>query len=159
MYTSTRTITINAALLRKIQGDNRRLRRLLKQADHTLGLSPGIEAPWVEAPRRAAQLLSELRDQLSMHFAMEEVFGYFEPNSVDRRLAEAYESLREEHVPLYMEICDIAERAERVVYGECSTHELKRIALHFRAFLDQLLAHESREIELILQAMDLRKAA
>jgi hypothetical protein len=150
MPTRTRTVKINAAFLRKAKKDNSRLRKLLRRADRTLSLP----SPRADAPRRVAKLVAELRDQLSMHFALEEMFGYFDDSMIlTPELLDACETLRREHVPLFLEICDIAERAERVAYHETPEKELRRVGLRFRAFLDQLLTHESREIDLILQAL------
>src|SRR5688572_11473024 len=101
MPTVTRTVNINAAFLRKAKKDNGRLRKLLRQADRTLSFS----SPRADAPRRVAKLVGELRDQLSMHFALEEMFGYFDDSMLlTPELLDACEVLRQEHVPLFLEI-------------------------------------------------------
>ena len=57
-------------------------------------------------------LLIELQDQLALHFALEEAYGYFDdPIWVAPHISDLAESLRAEHVALYSELCDLAEQA------------------------------------------------
>ena len=64
---------------------------------------------------RLASLLAELRDQLAMHFALEEAYGYFHnPVEVEATLAETARRLRAEHSPLYLRCSQLADHAENL---------------------------------------------
>ena len=112
MLRATRTVTINAAFLREIKEDNERLQALLEEV---LGMCQ-TRPPALVRPRRFASLLAELLDQLAMHFALEGAYGYFnDPVSVAPHLSEQADRLRRQHADLYVEMMQIAERAERIV--------------------------------------------
>ena len=74
MVTAQRTLTINAAFLQEIKEDNRELRQLLDDCAALLSRphQAGVEL------RRVSQLFGKLRDQLAMHFSLEEAYGYFD---------------------------------------------------------------------------------
>jgi hypothetical protein len=108
-----------------------------------------------QSARILVDKLSQLRDQLALHFALEEAYGYFDdPVFVDPRLSDQAEQLREEHRHLYTKICELVDYAEQLHYrGEWASW-LTRVSLGFHAFHDQLLSHESKEQDLILAAYD-----
>jgi hypothetical protein len=68
--TAERTLTINAAFLQEIKEDNRELRHLL---DGCAALLARPDPAGID-PKRLAAMLSKLRDQLAMHFALEEAY-------------------------------------------------------------------------------------
>ena len=150
MATITHTVAINAAFLQEIKQDNRELRQLLDQAEAMLS------SPWpARTPiHRLVELLGSLRDQLAMHFALEEAYGYFdEALTVEPRLSERAGELREEHQILFLDMCDLVDLAEQQLYGEpAPTKRLLQLALRFDEFHFQLMEHESRETELIQHA-------
>ena len=74
MVTAQRTLTINAAFLHEIKEDNRELRHLL---DDCCGAA-GAAASGGSRIAAGGQLLGKLRDQLAMHFSLEEAYGYFD---------------------------------------------------------------------------------
>lgn len=145
----TMTVTINAAFLREIKDDNRRLGELL---DELRGRCSATEHQAVD-PGSLASLLAQLRDQLALHFSLEEAYGYFEdPVAVAPRLCRRAKSLRDQHQTLFMQICEMVEYAERWQYHEIRQQALERIAIRFLTFEQQLREHESLENDLIQQA-------
>ena len=73
MAVLTGTLTINAAFLAEIKEDDLRLRELLNAAAHdaTDSASGRINA------RERVELYQALRDQLALHFTLEDAYGYF----------------------------------------------------------------------------------
>jgi hypothetical protein len=148
--TATGTVTINAAFLQEIKDDNQELRQLLQQVAR-LTSRPGLRV----RPRRVPQLLDDLRDQLAMHFALEEAYGYFEDAvSVAPRLCYQAEQLRNEHTGLFLEICRIAEQGKKLLDGETSANVLEQLESDFAAWRHRFAEHERREINLVLAAFD-----
>lgn len=151
MATVTRTVAINAAFLQEIKEDNRELRHLLAETGDLLSRPQEVRTP----RRQLAEVLGNLRDQFAMHFSLEEAFGYFD-DAVDvaPRLSEQAESLRSEHDGLFRKICEIEEAAEQLLYGEAATRVGNELAQQFFVFRDAFESHESRENDLIFQALD-----
>ena len=149
---TTQTVTINAAFLQEIKQDNVELRDLLERSSSQLSVGSHLGSN----PRTMVDTLSRLRDQLAMHFALEEAFGYFD-DAVDvaPRLSARAEDLRQEHEQFFLEMCEIVERAERLLYREASPQKTRaEIAQRFSAFYSALNEHEAREQDLILEALD-----
>ena len=107
--TSTGTVTVNAAFLQEIKEVNQDLWRLLDR------LREMCANPAIIRSRRSQFLgqIEELRDQLALHFALEEAYGYFEdPVYVAPQLCDRAFALRDEHRQLYLEVCQLEERAQ-----------------------------------------------
>ncbi|MEZ6131277.1 MAG: hypothetical protein R3C59_21590 [Planctomycetaceae bacterium] len=68
MLTATHTVTVNAAFLQEIKDDDEQLRTLLEQTRQACKSLSYLDI----SASRLASLLAELRDQLAMHFALEE---------------------------------------------------------------------------------------
>ncbi len=151
MLVATRTVGINAAFLQEIKQDNVELRELLQDVSQRLLQ----RRPRLSDSRPLVELLTRLRDQMAMHFALEEAFGYFE-NAVDiaPRLSERADGLRAEHDLFFIDICGICEQAEQLLYHETSARTLRQIATRYADFYDALQQHEARETELIMEAFD-----
>lgn len=151
MFIATGTVTVNAAFLQEIKDDSREFRQLLCQASEMLGPA---HLSTVE-PKRIVDLLLRLRDQLALHFTLEEAYGYFEDalNSAPQ-LSEQAELLRNQHQPLFMDLCRIVEAAEQMLYGESDDHARARIARMFHNFRADMQLHEAREQDLILAAFN-----
>jgi hypothetical protein len=148
---SSGTLSINAAFLQEIKEDNRLLRDLLERA---FGLCTDPRFQRVH-PRRLVELFRELQDQLAMHFALEEAFGYFDDAiDVAPHLSQTACNLRSQHAEFFVQICDMVDMAEQLLYGETSTHVLWSFSSRFTSFYDQLHQHEACENELICQALD-----
>jgi len=146
----TRTVTVNAAFLQEIKDVDQELWQRLEEMRHR------CQRPIGPAHcRHLTERLSELRDQLALHFALEEAYGYFDdPIEVEPRLCHAAESLRSDHRRLYMQLTSIVDRAETLM----RTEQLATLALwvgpEFIDFDAALRDHESRENELIYEAYD-----
>jgi len=148
---TTSTVTVNAAFLQEIKEDNSRLRQLTEEAENFVANQDLAQ----EKPHDFANLVDELRDQLAFHFALEEAYGYFEePVNEAPRLSQTAIRLREEHQSLFVEICSLAEEAERLAYEERSAKGLQSMVAGLRKFQARLRQHEAEENELILSAFD-----
>ncbi|NIL97130.1 MAG: hemerythrin domain-containing protein [Planctomycetales bacterium] len=153
MATVTSTLTINAAFLQEIKEDNRQLQDLFQQ---TLMLLNRPRRKRVE-PRRIVRYFSWLRDQLALHFALEDAYGYFEDAIAEApRLSEAAAELHAQHDELFQEICELIEEAEQLMYHErpCGYRETTELAIRFYRFHAEFQKHETRENELVLDAFD-----
>ena len=145
----TTTVTINAAFLEEIKEDDRRLRHLLTEA-RTAFAQRRFHRAWLI---RTVALLCDLRDQLALHFTLEESFGYFdEPVCAAPWLSDRADTLRAQHPDLFVQICEIVEVAERSLDPDARPARLDQLADRFDEFLAALEQHETDETELIFQA-------
>lgn len=150
MAIATGILAVNAAFLRDIKDDNRRLHDLLDETSRLFASTNSVE---VKA-RRVVNALVELRDQLALHFALEEAYGYFEdalestPN-----LTERAEKLRSQHRELFVELCGIVDQAEQGLYHENPKANCVPLEERFQRFLDDLRQHEAREVDMIMEAL------
>ena len=142
MLVATRTVTVNAAFLQEIKQDNVELRELLEETSTRLLKN----RPRLHDARQMVELLGQLRDQLAIHFSLEEAFGYFEDaTEVAPRLSERAEELRAEHELFFRDICAICEQAEKLLYHEAAGPPmLRNIAGRSVALYDALEQHERR---------------
>ena len=151
MSTSTRTVTINAAFLQEIKDDSYELRQLLLRAD-MLVATPVQGVAFAQA---AAPLLEELCDQLALHFALEEAYGYFDDAiDVAPQLSHRSEVLRSQHAAMYRQLCGLLEAVEQLRYQEHHRPQVHDLIATYTAFRRALAEHESRETEIILEAFD-----
>ena len=150
VLTQTATVTVNPAFLQEIKEVNQELWML--QAD----LRHRFQRP--VAPGHARFLLDKLcllRDQLALHFSLEEAYGSFDdPIDVAPQLSRAADRLRAEHKGLYLDLCDLVERSERMFYDEQHAALTLWLGPQFLSFDDRLRSHEERENELIVDAYD-----
>jgi hypothetical protein len=148
--TLTGTVTVNAAFLAEIKEVNQELWSLLANLRHRCQrpIAPG-------QCRLLIDKLCTLRDQLALHFALEEAYGYFEdPVDVAPRLSRQADQLRGEHKGLYLDFCELVDRAERMLYDEQHAALALWMGPEFLEFDARLRSHEERENELILAAYD-----
>ena len=151
MLVAARTLRVNPAFLQEIKEDNVELREMLEALAGELI----TRRPRMHDPRRLFEMLSRLRDQLGIHFALEEAFGYFEDAlDVAPRLSETTEELRAEHDLFFRDICRLCDFVEQVIYDEKPSHSVRQVATRFSAFHDAFQQHEARERELIMDAFD-----
>ena len=68
---ATRTVTTRAAVFQEIKEDDVQLRALLARVCQLCKIH---SAAWIR-PRRFAMLLTELRDQIPMHLALDDLAG------------------------------------------------------------------------------------
>jgi len=148
--TSTGTVTVNAAFLQEIKEVNQELWSLLADLSHR------CQRPIAPSHcRLLIDKLCQLRDQLALHFSLEEAYGYFEdPVDVAPQLGRQAEQLRAEHKDLYLDLCDLVERAERMFYDDQHAALALWIGPEFLEFEQRLRRHEERENELIMDAYD-----
>lgn len=146
--TLTGTVTVNAAFLQEIKDVNQELWALLRELSHR------CQRPIAPAQgRHLIDKLCTLRDQLALHFSLEEAYGYFDdPIDVAPQLSTQAEHLRAEHKEMYTDLCDMIERAERMFYDEQHTELALWIGPEFLAFDGRLRDHEDRESDLITEA-------
>ncbi len=147
----TGTLTVNPAFLQEIKEDDREFRQLLCQAVETFGPA---HLSTIEA-KRIVELLGRLRDQLALHFTLEEAYGYFE-DAIDTapRLSDQAECLRNQHQDLFSGFCAIIDAAEQLMYEEPVNQQRGKIAHMFHSFRADLQLHEARENDLIMAAFN-----
>ncbi len=149
MALATRTVSINPAFLQEIKDDHHELRQLLHHA------AAAVNRPvWMRLEfSQLVELLIKLRDQLAMHFSLEEAYGYFEDAITEApHLSRRAEQLRAQHFELFSEICTLVEQAEQHLYHEPAATALARLADGFRQFSSALQTHEANECQLIVEA-------
>lgn len=147
----TSTLTINAAFLQEIKEVNEDLWRQLEEVRGICGTAADVRGHARQLPNTLAQL----RDQLAMHFALEEAYGYFEdPVAVAPHLNATACTLRDEHSSLYSSICEVLEFVESAFYAGHLPTSAEQVVERFQVFYDQLQTHEAKENELILKAYD-----
>lgn len=149
--TATRTITINAAFLQEIKDDNRHLQDVRK-AIRALLQNRSLVASHLT---RLLVLLEEFRDQLAMHFTLEEAFGYFEDAiDVAPRLSESVERLRAQHADLFGMLVHLVAEAESLLTHRASTEHIDALIERLQDFDSALSDHELQESQLMLEALD-----
>lgn len=151
MAVVSRTLTLNAAFLQEIKEDNRQLRNLLSETKAVFSDLGSAFPPH----KSVVDLLWRLRDQLAMHFSLEDAFGYFDDAIAEApRLSEQAEFLRRQHDDLFLQVCELVEESEQLLYGDGSSRHRAALAERYFAFYGAFREHESRENELILRAFD-----
>lgn len=157
MLTAQGTLTVNAAFLQEIKDENRELRQLLHDCDAALGKCTSAGAGSAAAdgpldPKLALDLLMRLRNQLSLHFSLEETYGYFDDAvQVTPQLADRALKLRGQHSDLFLSFCALVERAEQT---SKDGQGIRDIAEQFADFHARFQEHESRETELIVEVLN-----
>lgn len=150
VVTSTGTVTVNAAFLQEIKEVNQELWTLLADLRHRClrPIAPGQSRILIDK-------LCQLRDQLALHFSLEEAYGYFDdPVDVAPQLSREAEQLRDQHKELYLDLCDLDERAERMYYDEQHAALALWIGPEFLEFDRRFRNHEERENDLIVEAYE-----
>jgi hypothetical protein len=147
--TTVRQLTVNAAFLKDIKDDNRDLKILMDKIQPLSSPLPTAVNHWPELIR----LFADLRDQLAMHFSLEEAYGYFEDAiTTAPQLSVTAECLRSQHSRLFQQICDLADRALEV--SADSEVQIDSFLNRFDQFQAEFQKHEEAELKLILDAMD-----
>lgn len=146
---ATTPVTINAAFMQEIKEGSEELWQLLREIRHLRSHPLSIRLH----PRRSVMLLQQLQDQLGLYFTLEEYYGYFEnPAVADSFLSEQASALRDQHQAMYLDICAIVDRAERLLDQRRLASLTHHIAIRVDAFYEQLQAHEAAEQNLLLGA-------
>ncbi len=148
----TTTVTVNAAFLQEIKEVNEDLWKLLEKVKLLCANPPRAQ----DQGRQVVEMLAELRDQLAMHFALEEAYGYFDdPIRVAPQLSVAACALRDEHQVLYAMVRDLADDVDELYRAGDLPKSPSGVAERFQDYYEHLQLHENRENELILDAYDL----
>ena len=99
--------------------------------------------------------LDELRDQIALHFALEEAYGYFnDPQHETPHLDELAAQLRDEHQEIYFLINTLADDAQDARCHRWPHESLTALCDVFLDFARRLDLHESQENELIFCIYD-----
>jgi hypothetical protein len=146
------TLVVNPAFLQEIKESNPDL-------DHTLDnlrqLLRSRDCP-NDICNQLARSLDDLREQLSLHFSLEEAYGYLAVTDAPSRvLSELACRAQSQHGMLYMQLSDLAEQAEELQYRGVEVDQLRRLLERTREFDSEFRAHEQAEFELIERAYDL----
>ena len=98
-------------------------------------------------------MLSDLRDQLALHFTLEEAYGYFdEAVNIAPQLSLQAEGLRSQHRQLFEQVRDLADRVTEV---SAESEEQSAIFVNqLCQFKSAFEKHEEAELDLILQSLD-----
>ncbi len=146
----TGTLTINAAFLKEIKDDNSDLSNLIDATFDALN----SQAPQKVNARSLFDILSQIRDYLAMHFALEDEFGYFDDAvDVPFQLSCQADILKAQHEQFYSEICHIAEAAESLLHGNPGSVAMKRKVIDaFKSFYVRFQDHEEAERDLVFQS-------
>jgi len=148
-HIQTRRLAVNAAFLKDIKDDNRDLKGLLEKIFPLAHHPQTAINHWVEL----VDLFANLRDQLALHFALEEAYGYFEDAVVSApQLSVVAECLRGQHPDLFERIRHLADKCTEV---SVESHEqVSRFLADFDRFRQDFEKHEEDELRLILDALD-----
>ena len=141
------TLTINAAFLADIKEDNSRLRELLNVA-----VSDAIQKTFDRfSSRNRVEMYHAIRDQLGLHFALEDAYGYFHDALEDNPwLTSSAEKLQGQHDSLFLQMCVIVDAAESILYREYNAIRETDLLRAFLEFYGRFIEHEHAENELIL---------
>lgn len=147
------SLSFNAAFLREIKEDNRRLQELLVDTATLLRRYPYVTT--VDRQCDIVRQLVRLRDQLALHFALENAFGYL-VDVVEHapRLCSRALGMIAQHDELFLELCELIDIAESVLYEEAERTVTNNVARGYFRFQQRFYAHEAAENELLLDVFD-----
>jgi hypothetical protein len=151
--TSKKTLVVNTAFLQEIKDSNPGLWHSLRQLRQ---LCQSGEDP-IQTARRLVRVLDELREKVATQFALEESFGYIEvPVTYEPSIASEFaESVKNQHYKLYLNLSELAERAEEVQYRGAIHERLPSLIASAKHFDEEFRTHELLEAKLIDQSFDL----
>ncbi len=140
-------LAINVAFLQEIKEDNVEFRSVL---DRTGKLLASVELP--DAPV-VSQQLGRLRDALETYFAVETFYGYFDNAEVNNQAVSHHAgTLLKQHEVLFVQLNDIVEKCEQIVYHECADDvTVRTISDEYLRFAKSLQDHEREEMGLIMR--------
>ena len=149
MIISCPKVSINAAFLKEIKEDNLNLYSLLEN----LRAFWLVDDPLILDPEWFGILIDDFRDQLAMHFTLEEAFGYLDLSvNVDSIISSESERLKKQHVDFYLEIASIAEHVQDALYPELNAEVYADQVNRFNDFYHAFQNHEAAEFDLIMSA-------
>ena len=145
----TGRLAINAAFLQEIKEDNRHLKTLWDRLVPMLSHPETALNHWNEIIAATA----ELRDQLAIHFSLEEAYGYFD-DAIDiaPHLSIQAETLRGQHSNLFAQIRDLADHVAEANLQRDGI--IEKMIRKFSDFQIDFQSHEESELKLILNSFD-----
>ncbi len=145
--TITKTVVVvNPAFLQEIKDSNPDLWQVLLQVRQTCSGSQDS----TQVASKIVRLLDELRDQLALQFALEESYGYLDvPAGISNSISELANRTRSQHCSLYLEISELAEKAEELQYRGLVNDRFQEIVIETLKFDEQFRDHERLEEQLI----------
>jgi len=143
-------VTINVAFLNEIKEDFG-FRELL--TDVYRHFKPGVPLETPLSAQVAAEILSDLRDELETYFALEEFYGYFGLGSPENpKISQEAAEIRTGHETLFLELSAVVELAHQAVYREVTPEvTLDQIGQEFERFCLNLAHHEESEMHLMMR--------
>lgn len=145
----TATVTVNAAFLQEIKEVNQEMWESFSDLERMCARPMSLKDHCFEFVGR----LGDLRDQLALHFALEEAYGYFEgPEDVAPDIAERAGKLRGQHRTLYQEFDALTEQAEELLYHRHLAALTAVLPVSFDNFAERLREHEAAESDLLQEA-------
>lgn len=137
-------LTLNTAFMQEIKEDHIEFRKLLENVLVAFSQKP------LPSPKPCAELLSDLRDALESYFALEEFYGYFKSSrTANLAVSQRADKLRSEHYSLFLQLCDLVDKAEQIVYRESAVTPAE-VAAGVREFYRAMQDHEQREMGLMM---------
>lgn len=148
-YETPTKFTINAAFFQEIKDDHHQLHELLCTLRKLVHRRQALSNHASELVNK----LSDLCDQIALHFSLEEAYGYLEDLvQVTPHLHIQTGRLREQHANLFVMVRDLSDEASSRHKG--STMDLFHIADQFLEFDRAFAAHEAAETKLIMISMN-----
>jgi hypothetical protein len=151
VQTTVSQVTVNAAFLQEIKEVNQELWQLLSNIREV------CSSVWMvrQHTGQLVDMLTDLRDQLALHFALEEAYGYFEhPAPAPPLTSDLACRLRAEHRRLYLLSSQLAESGEQLQFDGNFAEIVTTLPIRFEQLDQELMLHESRENELIMSQYD-----
>lgn len=137
-------------IVQDVRDDHVRLRSLLALVADQL-LADDQDVGYVAL----AGTFDQLRDQLALHFTLQMSFGYLNDTlEIAPRLSGQAEELQREQFLLFLEMCEIADEAQELLYSKHHVRgsQFQMLKQRFEEFSLNLTRHDVRERELIYQA-------
>lgn len=144
-------LAVNAAFMWEIKSVNEDLWIVIELL-HTMCRRPHLIP---QRGKRMVGLLEQFLDLVAMQFTLEEAYGYFDdPEHVEATFSAQAIDLRDEHVVLYESLMGLVDRAQEYFFASDFSAMTYRLPASIAAFIEQFQAHDRRECELTMTAMN-----
>lgn len=141
-------IGLNSAFILEIKQDSVEFRQLMREIHGEIKLIS--EQPSAAYVRYLNDRLSQLRDEIETYFALEEFYGGFHSSS-GRDISRDVEKLKQQHIDLFLQLDQIVDMNEQLVYHETSEFSLSRVAEKFLQFFRDWESHEEFEMNIVMR--------
>ena len=138
-------VTLNVAFFKEIKQDNLPVREQARKIGQMF--NSGV------SPKSALDILLDFQEELKTYFALEEFYGYFQNASIrNPTISTLATGLKAEHEDLFLQLAQIIDLNEQIVYQECSpTTSIVEVADLFETFTHSFESHEHQEMELMMR--------